>query len=170
VGWWFQTPYFSAQIFQKTLQYTSGLFNSTSFGAQISKTFCSHVNLDRKKWSAYGGWLPLDLSTYTKYERNSNGYHPVFGCKESNGTIGNTVRRNWKSEIQDGGLLFGNTYISNCWYDCKKILTAIPIFSGSSNPKRLLDILCDLTRSQNRLGIRRINLLIMQFRRMWVRL
>jgi len=36
----------------------------------------------------------------------------IFWGKVSNGTIGNTVRRNRKSEIQDGSLQSGNTYIS----------------------------------------------------------
>jgi len=37
---------------------------------------------------------------------------------KSNGTIGNTVRRNRKSEIQDGGLQSGNTYRSRIIMTC----------------------------------------------------
>jgi len=66
------------------------------------------------------------------------------GGKESNGTIVNTVRRNRKSEIQDGGLQSGNTYISPCGHDSNNILRVIPMILGSSNSIGLLEILCDL--------------------------
>jgi len=63
----------------------------------------------------------------TKFQRLPH----VFGCKESNSTIGNTVRRNRKSEIQDGGLQSGNTYISTCRHDSNEIPTATPyVFGG----------------------------------------
>jgi len=55
--------------------------------------------------------------TATKFQRLPY----VFGDKVSNGTIGNTVRRNWKSENQDGGLQSGNTYISTCGHDSNNI-------------------------------------------------
>jgi len=64
----------------------------------------------------------------TKFQRLPLG----FRGKVSNGTIGNTVRRNRKSEIQDGGLQSGNTYISTCRHDSNNILTAIPMFSLSA--------------------------------------
>jgi len=41
-----------------------------------------------------------------------------------------TVRRNRKSEIQDGGLQSGNMYISTCRHDRNGIPTVIPMFSG----------------------------------------
>jgi len=66
----------------------------------------------------------------TKFQRLTH----VFGGKESNGTIGNTVGRNRKSEIQDGGLQSEKTSISTCRHDSNEILTAIPLFLGSSNP------------------------------------
>jgi len=80
----------------------------------------------------------------TKFQRLTR---YMFGGKESNGTIGNTVRRYRKSEIQDGGLQSGKTYISTCRHNIIKIITAIRMFSGSSNPIGLLEILCDLTGS-----------------------
>jgi len=60
-----------------------------------------------------GGFLEIRISRLvnmiaTKFQRLPH----VFGGKESNGTIGNTVQRNRKSEIQDGGLQSGNIRIS----------------------------------------------------------
>jgi len=49
---------------------------------------------------------------------------PCFWSKVSNGTIGNTVRRNRKSEIKDGGLQSGNTYISTSRHDSNEMPTA----------------------------------------------
>jgi len=88
-------------------------------------------------------WSQLLDKLGTKFHRLPH----VFGDKESNGTIGNTVRRNRKSEIQEGGLQSGNTYISSCRHDSNNILTAIPMFFGSYNPVWLLEILYDLTGS-----------------------
>jgi len=67
-------------------------------------------------------------------KRNSNGYPHVFGDKKSNGTTGNTVRRNRKSEIRDGGLQSGNTHISTCKHDSNEIPTPTPMFSGARYP------------------------------------
>jgi hypothetical protein len=41
--------------------------------------------------------------------------------------------------MQDGGLQPGNTYISTCRHDSNELLTAIPMFSGSSNAMKLLE-------------------------------
>jgi len=79
-----------------------------------------------------GGWLPPPRSQLldkigTKFQRLPH----VFGGKESNGTIGNTVRRNRKSEIQDSGLQSGNTHISTCRHDNNEIPTAMAnVFGG----------------------------------------
>jgi len=58
----------------------------------------------------------------TKFQR-------LLPCFWGHGTIGNTVRRNRTSEIQDGGLQSGNTFISTYRHDSNNILTAIPMFS-----------------------------------------
>jgi len=64
-----------------------------------------------KKVKCLGGLPPprsqLLYKIGTKFQRLPH----VFGDKVSNGTIGNTVWRNRKSEIQDGGLQSGYVYL-----------------------------------------------------------
>jgi len=87
-----------------------------------------------------GGYHPLDLNFQTRKERNFNGYPHAFGDKESNSTIGNTVRRKRKSEIQYGGLQSGNTYISTCRHDSNYILTAIPHCSKMADASKDMQV------------------------------
>ena len=55
----------------------------------------------------------------------------VFGVNILNGAIGDTVRCNRMSEIQDGGSIT-QVHVSQRIYaqDCNEIPTAIPMFSG----------------------------------------
>ena len=75
---------------------------------------------------------------------------PIFPETGSNDVITGTVRRNWKSVIQDGGHQTGiiNTYISACRLDRNKISTAIAMFSGTRSPMTLPRKLSDVTGSQ----------------------
>src|SRR5664279_746688 len=66
---------------------------------------------------------------------------------ELNGAIVNTPRCIRKSEIQDGGLQTGYTYISASRQDRSEIPTANPTCSRSSNSMGLVGILCDQTGS-----------------------
>jgi len=99
--------------FSETLPYTSRLLTPTFFGAHISKQFCSHVNMSEKV-KCLGGCYQLPRSQFPDKIGTKCpvlwGIHVLWGM-ESNGTIENTVRRNRKLEIQDGGLQSGNTNI-----------------------------------------------------------
>jgi len=120
------------------------------FWCTYIKKVCSHVNLlaSRKKVKCLGGsYQPPRSQLLDKIGKKFQQLPLCFRGKESNGTIGNTVRRNRKSEIQDDSLQSGNTFISICRHDSNNILTAIPMFSGPSNPIWLLEILCDITGS-----------------------
>jgi len=87
--------------------------------------------LKKVKCLGRGGYHPSRSQLLDKIGTKFQRLPPCFRGKESNGTIGNTVRRNRKSEIQDGGLQSGNTYIWTCKHDSNEIPTATPhVFWG----------------------------------------
>ena len=53
-----------------------------------------------------------------------------------------------ETQIQDGRLQIKNTYISACIQHNCTILTAIPMFSKSTNSMKLFPILCDANGCQ----------------------
>jgi len=74
--------------FSETLPYTSGLLTSTSFGAQISKTFWSHVNLYRQsEVRKGGGYHTLRSRRLDKIETKFIDYPHVFGGGGRNSTV-----------------------------------------------------------------------------------
>jgi len=129
----FKRHNFSGHIFQKRFRTLLGY----SLPHLLVNKFQKHVALRwiciEKSDVSRRRWLPPPPSTSqlldkigTKFQRLAH----VFGGKVSNNTIGNTVRRNQTSEIQDGGLQSGNTYILTCRQDSNEIPTAIPMFLG----------------------------------------
>src|SRR5258706_430169 len=87
------------------------------------------------------------IRLYGSYKQNFNGYTYVFGVQQSSAAIPNAIRANRKWEIQDGGRQTGNTCNSACTQHRNKIPTAIPMFSGYSNPVQLSRMLSELTGS-----------------------
>ena len=57
------------------------------------------------------------------------------------------MRPNGSGKVQDGGLLTSNTYTSAPRQDINEILTATPVFSGSSFPLDFMGIHSDLAES-----------------------
>src|SRR5664279_272409 len=57
------------------------------------------------------------------------------------------IPHNRKPDNQDGCLQTGSTYNSACRLDRRAISAATPMFSGSSNPTKLLRITTDVSRS-----------------------
>jgi hypothetical protein len=62
----------------------------------------------------------------------------VLHENEQNDASAHSVRCKRKSEIQDGGLQFGNLCVSTTRQDCSEILTAIPNVLKTRNPLMLI--------------------------------
>ena len=89
----------------------------------------------------------LDLSSYTRLERNSRGYSHIFGVKLSNEINGNALRPNRKWEIQYVGHQNGSTYISALRPVKNAVSMAKPMFSGFHNSMEPNTMLYDRTGS-----------------------
>jgi hypothetical protein len=69
---------------------------------------------------------------------------PIFWVQQFNGHIAVTIRRDRKSEIQDGVCAKGNNYVSSYRWDNNGSSTAIPMFSMSNNSVTLWVIAPDV--------------------------
>ena len=59
--------------------------------------------------------------------------------------------RNLKWKFQDGGHMTWNTYISACIYDSNQILTATPMFLGTSYPMGIVAMTYDWTERDRKI-------------------
>ena len=85
------------------------------------------------------------ISFQTRYQQNFKSYTYVSRVQLFNGTSSNYISPNRKCKIQDGGLQTSNTCNSTWTIDSNKIPSAIPMFLGSSYPKKLVSLLYDQT-------------------------
>jgi len=139
--------FFKRHIFQKRFRKLLGYSLQHLLVHKLKIYFAPRWICIEKSEVPKGGYHPPRSQLLDKIGTKFQRLPPVFRDKESNCTIGNTFQRYRKSEIQDGGLQSGNTNNSTCRHNSNNILTAIPMFSGSSDPIWLLEILCDLTGS-----------------------